>query len=158
MRVLISIICSFTLYFLLVTPVSAQDTNLTAVKQAFDAAGLLHDVPLGFDPTVLLGVTYFSPEARPKTLYSGIQMAMKETYPMPIFSVVGNPGLGPLVLAMIDPDASSRPTPNIAEIRHFLQGGYAFDPISGLLNALPSVSGMPPYHYPRPSVGSGLHR
>ncbi|CAA7265475.1 unnamed protein product [Cyclocybe aegerita] len=158
MRVFISTICTFILVFLLPRLVSAQDTNLTAVKRAFEAAGLVKDVPLNFNPSVLLGVTYLSIKTGLKPLHAGIKMSPTETYRTPIFNVVGDPGAGPFVIAMIDPDAFSRARPVISEVRHFLSGSYSLDRVSGLLEPSASFSALTSYRYPRPFVNSGLHR
>ncbi|KAJ3484769.1 hypothetical protein NLJ89_g11956 [Agrocybe chaxingu] len=136
----------------------AQDTNLTAVKRAFEAAGLLKDVPLAFNPSVLLGVTYYSSKTGQKALHAGIKMSPTETYSTPIFNIVGDPGAGPFIIAVIDPDAYSRARPIISEVRHFLSGFYSLDRVSGLLLPSTLVGALTPYHYPVPFVDSGLHR
>ncbi|KAJ3505421.1 hypothetical protein NLJ89_g7425 [Agrocybe chaxingu] len=138
--------------------VSGQDTNLTQVKQAFEEAGILKDVPIPFNPSVLFQVTYFSPRASPKTLYAGMRMDPKDVYSVPVFSVIGDPGPGPLVVVLVDPDALSHQNPIIAQVRHFLGGGYSFNPESGLLLVDGPVAPATPYNHPAPLIGSGDHR
>ncbi|CAA7265459.1 unnamed protein product [Cyclocybe aegerita] len=157
MRTLISAI-PVLLAVVFVRLVSGQDTNLTQVKQAFEEAGILKDVPIPFNPSVLFHVTYFSPKASPRTLYAGMRMNPKDVYSVPVFSVIGDPGPGPLVIVLVDPDALSHQNPIIAQVRHFLGGGYSFNPESGLLSIDGPVAPPTPYNHPAPLIGSGDHR
>ncbi|CAA7265460.1 unnamed protein product [Cyclocybe aegerita] len=157
MRILVSAI-AILVFAVFTRLVSSQVTNLAEVKRAFEDAGLVQDVPFNFTPSVLLGVTYFSAKTGLKSVRTGARMSTKETYSPPIFSVVGDPGLGPLVIALIDPDAFSHQDTSIAQIRHFLGGNYAFNPASGLLTLPTYDVEISPYHYPMPYVSSGVHR
>ncbi|KAE9402293.1 hypothetical protein BT96DRAFT_937261 [Gymnopus androsaceus JB14] len=86
---------------------SAQDTNLAAVKAAFDAADLPEDIFFTFDPSVLLEVAFPQTSGKDIILHSG-----------------DAGGKGPFVVAAIDPDAPTPQYPSVAEIRHFLGANF----------------------------------
>ena len=64
-------------------------------------------------------------------------------------------GPGPFVVAAVDPDAA----PALAEVRHFLGGGFYLEPGQqgehALVNKTPALS---EFLTPAPPAGSGLHR
>ncbi|CAA7265478.1 unnamed protein product [Cyclocybe aegerita] len=133
-----------------------QDTNITEVKLAFEEAHIPEDVGLSFNPLVLLGVTYFSSKTGLIPVKAGAELSMNDTYSPPTFNIVGNPGVGPLVIFLIDPDAPWPQDPSRAQARHFMGGSYYWDPESGVLTEI-----FPPlnlYDHPRPAKGSARHR
>ncbi|KAF5362919.1 hypothetical protein D9758_007090 [Tetrapyrgos nigripes] len=137
--------------------VYAQDTSLTTVKRAFEAANIPEDIDIKFDPSVLLEVTFPQASGRSITLHAGVQLPRNATAGPPTFTVRGNAGHGPFVVATVDPDAPTPQDPTEAEIRHFL--GSDFFASGGnpapLTNRTPAIS---EFLQPTPPAGSDAHR
>ncbi|PPQ96597.1 hypothetical protein CVT26_010752 [Gymnopilus dilepis] len=140
---------------------AAQDTSLAEVKRAFNNAHDLKipgDIAFTFNPKVLLEVTFPETNGRPITLHAGIQLPRNATAGPPIFSVVGEPGRGPFVVATVDPDAPTPQAPTSAQIRHFLGGNFFRKSLVEpqlLTNTTPAVT---EFHQPTPPAGSDPHR
>ncbi|KAF8644431.1 hypothetical protein AX16_008490 [Volvariella volvacea WC 439] len=137
----------------------AQDTSLSAVKQAFDKANIPTNLAINFNPQALLQVSLPQPSAREITLSAGVQLLRNQTAGPPTFSVTGaaQTGLGPFVIASVDPDAPTPQNPTNAQIRHFLGGNFFLSSDRGglLSNSTPAISG---YRQPTPPAGSDAHR
>jgi len=142
--------------------VSSQDSSLQEVKQAFDTANIPADIHFTFNPQFLLEVTF--PEATgPITLRAGVQLPRNATAGPPGFAVAGDSdsglGLGPFVVATIDPDAPMPQDPTEAEVRHFLGGNFLAaslnDGVRPLKNTTAAIS---PFKQPTPPAGSPAHR
>ncbi|KAF5374153.1 hypothetical protein D9615_008807 [Tricholomella constricta] len=138
---------------------AAQDTSISAVKQAFEAANIPSDLSINFDPRFLLEVTLPQPTGHPITLHAGVQLPRDSTAGPPFFSVVGDAGSGPFVVAAVDPDAPTPQMPTSAQIRHLLapnfSAAFPFAEVHPLVNSTAAIS---PYRQPTPPAGSDAHR
>ncbi|KAG6898901.1 hypothetical protein C0993_002978 [Termitomyces sp. T159_Od127] len=141
----------------------SQDHSLSRVKQAFEAASIPSDLFINFNPKALLEVTFPEPTGGPITLSAGVQVPRNGTSATagpPTFSAIGDIGIGPFVIATVDPDAPTPQDPTNAQIRHFL-GPNFFPPQSSnsrnepLMNRTPAIS---EFRQPTPPAGSDAHR
>ena len=83
-------------------------------------------------------------------------LAASATVGPPIFSVKGETGPGPFVLAVIDPDAMNPQKPPTFQVRQFFGANFLRDsPFSLLRNTTPAIS---EYIQPEPPAGSVPHR
>ncbi|KAF9446376.1 PEBP-like protein [Macrolepiota fuliginosa MF-IS2] len=135
--------------------VSAQDTNVRTVKQAFDNANIPTDIEITFNPTALLEVTFPETGSNPITIHAGEQLPRNSTAGPPTFRVVGANSNGPFVVATVDPDAPTPQNPTSAEIRHFLGGNFRANAGGLLTNSTPAISN---FLQPTPPAGSDAHR
>ncbi|GLB35547.1 putative phosphatidylethanolamine-binding protein [Lyophyllum shimeji] len=141
--------------------VTGQDTSLRTVRQAFQAANIPEDLSITFNPSVLLEVTFPEATGRAITLHAGVQLPRNATAGPPTFSVVGDAGNGPFVVAAVDPDAPTPQAPTSAQIRHFLGPNFfarnsdSTNAARPLVNATAAIS---PFLQPTPPAGSDAHR
>lgn len=136
----------------------AQDTNLTAVKEAFDSAHIPTDLGIAFNPRFLLEVSF--PQAPGYiTLHAGLPVPRNATVGPPSFTALGTAQTGPFVIISVDPDVPTPQNRTLAQIRHLLAPNFsALDsaPVFRLLtNSTPAIS---PYLQPGPPAGSPAHR
>ncbi|KAF8599415.1 PEBP-like protein [Ceratobasidium sp. AG-I] len=149
----------------LATPWSSKYPTLAEVKQKFYSEGIVPDVLSAFNPTALLYLTYtgnLSDGSSAKVVLPGTSVVRNDTLIRPQISVEGAKG-GPYVVAIVDPDAPSRPNPTSAQIRHLLAANLTvsrnrseYVPRSLLLQN--STAAINEYRPPTPSAGSGPHR
>jgi len=135
--------------------VSAQDTSVRTVKQAFDNANIPTDLHITFNPTALLEVTFPETGSRPITLHAGEQLRRNSTAGPPVFHVSDINSRGPFVVATVDPDAPTPQNPTSAQIRHFLGGNFTPGEGGLLTNSTPAIS---EFRQPTPPAGSDAHR
>ncbi|KAL0578566.1 hypothetical protein V5O48_003416 [Marasmius crinis-equi] len=141
---------------LFATTVSPQDNSLAEVAKAFNNANIPRDLTLKFNPSVLLEVTLPQPSGGDITLKAGLQLPRDDTAGPPRFSIRGNAGRGPFVLAAVDPDAPSPTNTSNAQVRHLLAGNFfasSGGELHPLTNTTPAIS-----DYRQPTPTSGLHR
>ncbi|KAI0315812.1 PEBP-like protein [Amylostereum chailletii] len=139
------------------------DTNLTAVKDAFDAFDIPTDIDITFNPTVLLEVTFPETSAPSIAVTASVQLPRNATVGPPTFGIRADSNdlpTGPFVVATVDPDAPTPQDPTEAEIRHFLGGNFNLGPIgedgvAPLTNSTPALS---EFLQPTPPAGSDAHR
>ncbi|KAF5347002.1 hypothetical protein D9756_011027 [Leucocoprinus leucothites] len=147
---------SFGFLSLIALAVTAQDTNINRVTQAFDNANIPEDISITFNPTALLEVTFPEAGANAITIHAGQQLPRDSTAGPPTFSVRGTNRRGPFVVAAVDPDAPTPQNPTSAEIRHFLGGNFFVSGNSGLLRN--STAAVSEFLQPTPPAGSDAHR
>jgi len=140
------------------------ETSLADVSRTFEAANIPATINLPFAPEVLYELTYPEVNAPPIHVTTGLELTPPDVAQPPRFSVCGGRragiGHGPFVLVIIDPDAPSAQDPSLAQVRHFVGGGYYleqgyYDGPHPLVNKTPAVSD---YISPAPPPGSGFHR
>ncbi|KAF8061715.1 PEBP-like protein [Lyophyllum atratum] len=139
--------------------VAGQDTSLRTVRQAFNAADIPADLSITFNPRFLLEVTFPQTSGRAITLHAGIQLPRNSTAGPPTFSVVGNAGSGPFVVAAVDPDAPTPQAPTSAQIRHFLGPNFiARNPGADTHPLVNETAAISSFLQPTPPAGSDAHR
>ncbi|EKM49647.1 uncharacterized protein PHACADRAFT_265212 [Phanerochaete carnosa HHB-10118-sp] len=153
-----SLLATWLLYGLL--PVSAQDTSLGTVEEAFENANIPNTLHITFKPSVLLEVTFPQPSSPSVTIHAGEQLPRNATVGPPQFAVRGAlPPSQRFVIATVDPDAPTPQDPTEAEIRHFLAGNFVRGATTGpgqrLVNETVPLSG---WLQPTPPAGSPAHR
>ncbi|KZS89955.1 PEBP-like protein [Sistotremastrum niveocremeum HHB9708] len=125
-------------------------------KAAFIRAKLVPDVLSSFNPIFTLGVTFhFDGLTREGNL--GTNIPRSETANRPTWSVSDvSPGFEKktFVVAMVDPDAPTPQDPTVAQIRHFLGGGFKLE--NGVL--VNTTAALSNYLQPTPPDGSDPHR
>ncbi|KXN88546.1 OV-16 antigen [Leucoagaricus sp. SymC.cos] len=146
---------SFGFLSLVALAASAQDTSITRVKQAFNAANIPADLSIKFDPTALLEVTFPQANARPITIHAGQQLPRNSTAGPPSFNLINTRARGRFVVAVVDPDAPTPQDPTSAQIRHFLGGNFVKGNGGLLSNSTPAISN---FLQPTPPAGSDAHR
>ncbi|KAJ1303590.1 hypothetical protein OPQ81_011773 [Rhizoctonia solani] len=143
----------------------AKYPTLAEVKEKFYSEGVVPDVLPSFNPTSFLYLTYtgnLSDGSNSKVVLPGTNFVRNDTLIPPEISVQGVKA-GPYVVAIVDPDAPSRASPTLGQIRHLLAANFTvsntrskYVPQSHILkNATAAVSD---YRPPTPPVGSGPHR
>ncbi|KAF7314458.1 Zn(2)-C6 fungal-type domain-containing protein [Mycena kentingensis (nom. inval.)] len=135
--------------------VLGQDTSIAEVKKAFCDANIPENLSITFEPRALLEVALPQATGPPIILHAGIQVPREDTAGPPTFSVSGNTGPGPFVIAAVDPDAPTPQAPTSAQIRHFLGGDFTRSRGGLLTNSTPAIS---PFRQPTPPAGSDAHR
>ncbi|KAF8755127.1 pebp-like protein [Rhizoctonia solani] len=131
----------------------AKYPTLSEVKKTFYSEGVVPDV-IPSSKVVLPNTSF---------VRNGQSLGDKShTLVPPEISVQGAKG-GPYVVAIVDPDALSRASPTIAQIRHFLAANFTvsstrskYVPQSFVLKN--STAAVNDYRPPTPPVGSGPHR
>ncbi|KAI9453723.1 PEBP-like protein [Lactarius psammicola] len=144
----------------LLGPLCPRDTNLTDVQRTFEEYNISATINLPFEPVVRLELGFPRLDAPPIQVTAGIQLTKNESSEKPHFALCGDSAdPGPFVVVAIDPDAPSAQAPTVAQVRHFLGGGFYFGPedqeVHALVNRTPAISD---YVAPAPPAGSGLHR
>lgn len=158
--------CRFAMHFsplvllCLVGLTAGQDTSLSAVKRAFEAADIPNDLSITFNPRFLLEVTLPQPTGASITLHAGVQLPRNATAGPPSFAVAGSAGAGPFVVAAVDPDAPTPQSPTSAQIRHLLAPNFAArnNPSADIHPLVNSTAAISPYRQPNPPAGSDAHR
>ncbi|KAF8685548.1 pebp-like protein [Rhizoctonia solani] len=143
----------------------AKYPTLSEVKKTFYSEGVVPDVIPSFNPTSFLYLTFtgdLSDGTSSKVVLPNTSFVRNDTLVPPEISVQGAKG-GPYVVAIVDPDALSRASPTIAQIRHFLAANFTvsstrskYVPQSFVLKN--STAAVNDYRPPTPPVGSGPHR
>jgi len=140
-------------------PSCLGDKSIEKVRHTFEEYYISATIHLPFDPVVLFEVTFPQLDAPPIHITAGIQITPKQASEPPHFALCDHDlravGRGPFVVAAVDPDAA----PSLAEVRHFLGGGFYLEPghqgEHALVNKTPALS---EFLTPQPPAGSGLHR
>jgi hypothetical protein len=162
--------------------VSAQDTSLRVVKKRFNEADIPDDLDISFKPKTLLEVTFPQTGITPPLhVHAGGEYDKNETSAIPYYSVLFPPsppksgyrpspatqipilnaeiGVGPFVLALLDPDAPKPEDPKNAQYRHFLGANFWMGTPGEvglqLLNTTPAIT---EWTKPAPPDGSDSHR
>ncbi|KAF8073471.1 PEBP-like protein [Lyophyllum atratum] len=138
---------------------ASQDTSLSAVRRAFEAADIPSDLSITFNPRFLLEVALPQPTGGSITLHAGIQLPRNSTAGPPSFTLVGDAGPGPFVIATVDPDAPTPQAPTSAQIRHLLAPNFVARNPSALIHPLVNTTAaISPFRQPNPPAGSDAHR
>ncbi|KAG6872122.1 hypothetical protein C0995_012776 [Termitomyces sp. Mi166 len=118
------------------------------------------DLFINFNPKALLEVTFPQPTGEPITLHAGIQLPRNATAGPPTFSAIGDIGMGPFVIATVDPDAPTPQDPTNAQIRHFLGPNYFTEssPARGAEALVNRTAAISEFRQPTPPAGSDPHR
>ncbi|GJE91792.1 PEBP-like protein [Phanerochaete sordida] len=150
-----SLLCGLTIVF-------AQDTSLAAVETAFNNANIPKDLQIQLKPLVLLEVIWPQPSGRSITTRAGQSFPLNDTAGPPQFAVRGalSQDTHKFVLAAVDPDAPYPQDPNVAQVRHILQGDLVLGPALGsqtykLVNETPALTD---WIQPEPPADSPPHR
>ncbi|CAE6403702.1 hypothetical protein ACGC1H_005356 [Rhizoctonia solani] len=138
--------------------------TLVEVKEKFYSEGVVPDVLPSFNPTSFIYLTYtgnLSDGSRSKVVLPGTSFVRNDTLVPPEISVQGVKG-GPYVVAIVDPDAPSRASPTLAQIRHLLAANFTVSSPSKYVRQSyvlkNSTAAFSEYRAPTPPVGSGPHR
>ncbi|CCO35205.1 OV-16 antigen OS=Onchocerca volvulus GN=OV16 PE=2 SV=2 [Rhizoctonia solani AG-1 IB] len=143
----------------------AKYPTLAEVKKTFYSEGVVPDVLPSFNPTSFIYLTFtgdLSDGTSSKVVLPNTSFVRNDTLIPPEISVQGLKG-GPYVVAIVDPDAPSRATPTVSQIRHLLAANFTvsntrskYVPQSFVLKN--STAAVNDYRPPTPPVGSGPHR
>ncbi|KAJ3542854.1 hypothetical protein NMY22_g3346 [Coprinellus aureogranulatus] len=79
-----------------------------------------------------------------------------QTPQLSLYGISADPGPGPFVIIMADPDVPTPQNPSFSPVRHWLAGNYYPTKTSNVLT--PSGTAITPYFQPTPGVGSPAHR
>ncbi|KAF5320087.1 hypothetical protein D9611_010315 [Ephemerocybe angulata] len=137
------------------TPIAGADASTADVVAAFNQYNVTTRFGLTFNPSAILGVRF---SAQSQSFKAGQDVARNITLNTPELSLWGlqDPGLGPFVIVMADPDVPTPANPSYSPVRHWLAGNYYGTPTSNVLT--PSGTAITPYFQPTPGVGSPAHR
>ncbi|KAJ2915989.1 hypothetical protein MD484_g4454, partial [Candolleomyces efflorescens] len=138
------------------TPIAGADTSTSDVVAAFNQYNVTTRFGITFNPTAILGVTF---TGQTQSFKAGQSVARNVTATTPQLSLYGigaDPGPGPFVIVMADPDVPTPQNPSFGPVRHWLAGNYYPTRTSNVLS--PSGTAITPYFQPTPGVGSPAHR
>ncbi|KAJ2912192.1 hypothetical protein MD484_g8218, partial [Candolleomyces efflorescens] len=138
------------------TPIAGADTSTSDVVAAFNQYNVTTRFGITFNPTAILGVAF---TGQTQSFKAGQSVARNITATTPQLSLYGigaDPGPGPFVIVMADPDVPTPQNPSFGPVRHWLAGNYYPTRTSNVLT--PSGTAITPYFQPTPGVGSPAHR
>ncbi|KDN45026.1 hypothetical protein RSAG8_05199, partial [Rhizoctonia solani AG-8 WAC10335] len=142
----------------------AKYPTLAQVKKKFYSERVVPDVLPSFNPTSFIYLTYtgdLSDGSSSKVVLPGTNFVRNDTLVPPEISVQGVKG-GPYVVAIVDPDAPSRASPTLSQIRHLLAANFTVSSPSKYVHQSyvlkNSTAAFSEYRAPTPPVGSGPHR